>query len=125
MESAPKNDFAEYKFKNGILCIRIKKKRFIDLSAAKRIVRDRLDYQGGKSYPILCDIRWIHKFDKAAKDYFVNDGSHMIKAIAYLVTPNLNYIMYKYFIAFQKGTIKTQAFLELKQALAFLEEFSE
>src|SRR5690606_8742525 len=118
MYSAPKNDFATYESLHGILHIRFKKDRRLNLAAAKRIVDDRIIWQNGLAYPIICDIREIPTVDKPVKDYFATQGSHLITALAFLVSNYLDFSMYRYYISFQQGKIPSRAYCTMEEAVA-------
>src|SRR5690606_37191309 len=124
MGAFPINDFVLFEFIRGILCIRFKKGRILNPTAAKGIVRDRIKWQKGFPYPILCDIREILNADMPTRDYFIDHGSHLIKALAFLVSNELDLSMFKYYVQSLQSNTPIQAFYNKEEAMAFLEEYS-
>lgn len=122
MNSEINNDFASFELKEGILHITFKKAKTLDLQGAKQIVRDRIRIQNGKTYPILCDIGEVLVIDKAAKDYFIRQGAHLITALAVLTKDRLVYHIFRYFISQLQSEIPAGAFRDQREAMAFLRE---
>ena len=76
-----------------ILHVEYKPEIFIDLEAARLIVADRVTFQKGKPYPILCYTEGITSSNKAARDYlcskrFYSFQSHSLYRCSYGIPGN-------------------------------------
>jgi hypothetical protein len=117
------NDYATYKIAEGVLYIRYHIGVSIDLTAAVKIVEDRLNLQKGQAYPTLCDMRGVREVKKAARDYLALEGSVLLKAVAFLVEPSVSEVISKFYVLASKPPIPTQAFLTLEEAENFLANY--
>ncbi len=117
------NNYATYKIAEGILYIRYHIGVSIDLTAAVKIVEERLSLQKGQSYPALCDMRGVREVKKAARDYFALEGSILLKAVAFLVEPSISEVISRFYLLANKPAIPTQAFQTPEEAEKFLTQY--
>lgn len=118
------NKLGVYWKEGHILFFEFKNHTTIDLSAAQQIVRDRLLVQKNNPYPVLCIMNGVVNINKAARDYFAQQGSTMISAVAILADPNsLTFIMAWFYISVNKPQVTTKIFTHKSQALQFLKAF--
>lgn len=117
------NDFASFWIKRGILFFVYKDDVDIHLSAAVQIVSDRLKFQKGKTYPVLCDTRGVKSIDMDARRYFAKEGSVFIKAVALVSDTPLSRIFSEAYIKGNRPPIPTGIFNENSEALEFLSEY--
>ncbi|MHA7831828.1 MAG: DUF7793 family protein [Flagellimonas sp.] len=119
MKKHVENDMASMWLENEILFFSWKKEVDLDLSIAQRIVRDRLQLQQGKDYPVLCNLNGLRSVEKDAWCYLVREGSELITAIALVYATPLEYALSQYFMK-RMSSIPTQVFGEQSQAKEFL-----
>jgi len=123
MEKLPNNEFVQFKDLGGILYCRFKAGRTLNLAAAEKIVRDRIIWQNGIAYPILCDIRAVRNADMQTRDFFIDQGSHLIIALTFLISNDLNYSMFKYYASSLKIEIPIKVYYDKEEAMASLSEY--
>ena len=116
------NEFATYTINDGILHVAYKNVN-LDLSAAVRIVEDRLALQQGRSVPVLCDIRNIKGINKTARIYLSHEGSSFVEAVAFIVETPVSEMLSKFYLRTSKPVIPTMAFETVWEALMFLERY--
>ncbi len=118
------NPYAEYTLHDQIIHFSFKKDIEIDLNAAEQIVKDRISLQGGKPFPVLCDLRSIKYVTKPARDYMAADGTVLISAVAFVVEPTLpSDVVINMFLRSNKPAVTNQIFTNEKDALSFLKGF--
>lgn len=117
------NEYAQFWIDEGILFFVYKPNVVIDLTAAYRIVADRIQIQNGKSYPVLCDIRGLVDSDKAARDYLAQPGAVLAKAAGIVANQSVSLIMTSFYLKICKPSIPTKIFTDELSALAFLETY--
>ncbi|WP_111309846.1 DUF7793 family protein [Confluentibacter sediminis] len=118
------NDYARFWFTEGIYFVEYKSETTINLKVAQCIVADRMQFQDGKAYPILCDIRGIADSDKAGRDYLAHTGSVLITAAAMLIHEQVSLTISDFYLQINKPTIPTQVFTSQPTALAYLKPFA-
>lgn len=117
------NEYAEFILQNEIVHIIYKNGISINLDTAVKIVEDRLLFQQGEPFPILCDIRGVKEVDKSARDYLAIEGSLLIKAVAFIIEPPLSEILSRFYIKTSHPPIPTDLFHQNSDALIFLNKF--
>src|SRR5690606_1155130 len=108
------------KEKDNILLVKFKENRVINLIMAKEIVMERTNLQLNRILPVLCDARKVKYVDKAARDYFANEGSLFIKALAILVQPPMTNILALHYTEIYKTGAPTKVFAKKSEAMAYL-----
>lgn len=119
------NEYATYHIQDGILHINYKDGIKIDLTAAVRIVEDRLRLQEGLSYYVICDIRGLREVDKSARDYLALEGSILVKSVAYIIETNVSKALSEFYLRISKPPIPSRTFTDLVAARAFLNKGPE
>jgi hypothetical protein len=117
------NEYAEYLLLGGIVYITYKNGTSIDLGASIQIVKDRLQFQEGRPYPVLCDIRGVREVNKSARDYLSNEGSLWITAVAFIVEPPVTEALSQFYVRANYSPIPTESFGKITEARAFLNSF--
>ena len=117
------NDYAEYRLKDSVMYITYKENVRIDLKAGIQIVKDRLLLHKDEFLPVLCDIRGIKEINKPARDYLANEGSALIKAVAFIVEAPLSEKLSKFYLRTSKPPIPTGLFEETSEAMIYLSKF--
>ncbi|SRR5690554_829759 len=98
------------------------KQVFITLDVAKRLVAERIQFQDGKEYPVLCDIRNILSSQEQARIFLAGIGSTAVKALA-LLTNSFTEPMARIYLDSYPQSIPTEIFTREEDALVFLEQF--
>jgi hypothetical protein len=119
------NDYASYRFQDGVLHITYHPGVNIDMKAAIQIVKDRMILHEGRLFPILCDIKGIKDINKQARAYLAMEGSTLIKAVAVIVEPPVSKMLSEFYIRTSNPPIPTKTFEHIEDALAFLNEYIE
>ena len=119
------NDYASYRFHDGVLHIVYHQGVSIDMEAAVQIVKDRMFLHEGRLFPILCDIKGLKEINKSARAYLAMEGSTLIKAVAVIVEPPVSKMLSEFYIRTSNPPIPTQTFEQIEDALAFLNEYKE
>lgn len=117
------NEFAEFWIDNEILFFVYKGEMSIDLDAAKKIVKDRLNLQQGVPYPVFCDLRQVKSSDRAARDYLAKEGSSLVKAVGVLIGSPLSKVMMEFYLHLNKPLTPTRIFTDPYAVLDYLDPY--
>lgn len=117
------NLYVKFWIENRILHVRYKPDLFIDLEAARIIVADRVNFQKGKAYPILCYTEGIISMNKPARDYLAIKGSILTKAVAYIAAPTVSLAMLGFFVEKNEPSIPSDIFSDEFAAKHFLKPY--
>jgi hypothetical protein len=123
MHTFQDNEFAQFWIHNEILFFKYKPNVVINLTAAQRIVADRIQLQNEMAYPIFCDIRGIVDSDKAARDYLAQSGSILTKAVSLVGHQSVSLSMTSFYLKICKPSVPTKIFTDEVAALVFLEKY--
>lgn len=115
--------YSDFWISDGILYFEYHNIPLLDLKIAKTIVGERLEFQGGKSYPILCKTRGIHDANKAARDFLASQGSTLAIAVAVVEERMVAQNMLELYLKRNLPLIPTQVFNEEYNAKQFLNTF--
>ncbi|MDT0294894.1 hypothetical protein ACFQ3R_00170 [Mesonia ostreae] len=118
-----KHDYAEIFIKDGILYFTYLPIQNFDIQSAEKIVAARLGMQREQAYPILCDMRQMSFPDLKARKYLAIQGSLLVKAVAYLVNPNISDYMTRFFIEVNQPLVSTAVFITKNKAIHYLNQF--
>lgn len=113
-------DYAHFWIEDGILHFVYKPNMIIDLKAAEAIVKERLRFQNGVDYPVLCDLRHLKSVDKPARDFLAQQGSTMALAVALIIEKHYSGRLSDIFLKTSKPTVPTREFTNMAEALDFL-----
>lgn len=117
------DDYAHFWVEDGILHFVYKPNSLIDVEAARAVVRDRLRFQNGVSYPILCDLRLLKTANKAAREYLADHGCINALAVALLIEKEYSGTLSQAFINISNPSVPTREFTTVPEALDFLHNF--
>lgn len=117
------NDYAKFWIEAGVVFFVYKENSSIDLSAAKQIVQDRIQFQKQTEYPVYCDIRGMKRADKAARDFLAQEGSSYTKVVAIVVDSPMTKIIGNFYLGLNKPTTPTKMFTDKQEALDYLSTF--
>lgn len=116
-------NYADLWIEEGILHFIYKPNTLIDLEAARVIVKKRLHFQKGVSYPILCDLRQLKTVNKAAREYLAEFGCINALAVAILIEKSYSSTLSNAFINISNPSVPTREFTTIPEALDFLNEY--
>lgn len=121
--STTSSSYMDIVIEDGIVHLTYHKRDFVGLEDAKKMVRDRLEFCAGTSYPHLFDISRIKKMSKEARDYFADEGNDLVSASALLVSSSVVKMIANFFIVVNKPKNPTKTFTDKHQALRWLNKF--
>lgn len=122
MTKKQSTDYADMFIKDGIAHLVYKPLDLLDLEIAKVMVRDRVEFKEGMSYPTLFDIRNIASTSKEARDYMANEGNELVTASALLVNSPVTKMIGNFFISVSKPKNPTRIFTEKEKSLEWLQQ---
>jgi hypothetical protein len=120
------NEFITYEIEEGILYASFTPGIIIDLSAARKILSDRIEMTGNEAFPSLVDSTGVKSFTKEARDYLSSsEGRVGVKATAILISGYLSSTIANFFlkVTVRKPVIPTRIFSDKVKALAWLQQF--
>ncbi len=95
----------------------------ITIDIAKEMVKRRLEYSEGISYPILLSGEGTRAIDKGARDYLSKEGQVGVLAGAILVHSVYTEFFGNFFLKVTKSEVPAKLFTDKKKALEWLEQF--
>ena len=117
-------DYAHFWIEEGILHFVYKPNVIIDLNAAKAVVKSRLRFQNGISYPILCDVRQLKSVSKPAREYLAEKGCFNALSLAIVIDRAYSGTLIKAFINISNPSVPTKEFTNISEALGFLNAYN-
>ncbi len=97
----------------------------LDKETAIKIVKGRIAFKEGKSYPSLFDIREVKSTNKDGRDYMANEGNDLVVASALLVSSSVTKMIGNFFMTVSKPKNPTRLFTSESEARDWLARFSE
>lgn len=116
------NEFVSYKIDSRILYVSFKENVHINHRTARTIVADRIRYQEGMPYRVICDVSGVKSSTKLARDYLAGIGSEVLIAIAFITPLHMQNIL-SYYLASYVTEVPVKIFSSRLQALQFLQPF--
>lgn len=110
------------KIDNEIIFFSYTPKLEIDISIAKELIRNRLEYCQGKSYFALIDFSNVKSVTKEARDY-MNDPEGGLKGIlggAFLSDNAVSTLFINLYLRINKPIVPAKFFTKKEEALAWL-----
>ena len=107
---------------DGILFSNYKKQINIDEKVARQIVKDRIEFTKGKSYPILIDFTNLKSATKEARDYMNDPKGGLVGLLrgAFLSNNVVTTVFINLYLKINKPSIPTKFFTNKQEALAWL-----
>lgn len=111
-----------FHIEDEILFCSYKKDLVIDLETARAIVRDRLSFTEGKTYPILIDFSNLKSVTKDARDYMnkPDGGLKGLSGGAFLTTNVVTNMFINLYLKINKPTIPARFFTNREEAISWL-----
>jgi hypothetical protein len=95
----------------------------LDLETAKYLVKKRLDFCDGKSYPSLFEYHKIKYTAKEAREYLAKEGGGGITAVAFY-TPNLaSRVIINSYLMIYPPDVPAKFFSNRERAIKWLKQF--
>ena len=118
------NDYVTIWVENGILFSSSKKDILIDLDVAKTMVKDRVEYTKGKSYPMLIYFSNL-SVTKEAREYMSSPegGLKGILCGAFLSDSVVTTVVVNFYLKINKPAVPAKFFTKKEEALSWLESF--
>ncbi|MFN3402902.1 MAG: hypothetical protein ACK40G_02330 [Cytophagaceae bacterium] len=92
---------------------------------AIKLVKDRIEFQNGITYPIICDIQQAIYINNEAREYFANEGAALASACAVVISSHVSHILANFFMLFNKPPVPTRIFNNKESAVTWLKRFRE
>lgn len=115
--------YTKFWVEDGILFFVYKPCPVITLKIAEKIVRDRINFQNEKTYPILCDLRKLQTVEKSARDYLALQGTYLSSALALIVDEHYSARLSAQYIKTSQPPIPTCEFTSVLKAMDFLKPY--
>ncbi|QCR22277.1 hypothetical protein [Pontibacter sp. SGAir0037] len=115
--------YSKIEIANGIALCTFKKIEELDVAITSVIVKDRMAFFEGVSYPCLFDITNVKHSTKEARDYLANEGNELVLASAILINSPVIKMTANFFIMVNKPRNPTRMFTDKKSAVEWLEQF--
>ena len=116
-------NYVTMKIEDDIFYMYYKPIELLDINIAKKIVKDRLAFKDGISYPSLFDIRKVKGSTKEARDYMANEGNELVLASAMMVSSPVLRMMANFYIMVNKPKNPTRMFTDEESAHEWLSLF--
>lgn len=114
------NEFLKMWIEDRIVIIKYKPNIKLDISTSRLIVPDRLRFQGGKAYPILCMADGVTDFPPSAQDFMAKEGSALITAISFFCTTLVAWTHLNFYAKVYSKQIPTHVACTEREARSFL-----
>lgn len=122
-EQPNQGKFSDFWMYNGILYFVYHSIPLLDHYMAKSIVQERLEFQQGRYYPVLCDTSGIQDATKLARDYLALEGSTLTKAVAIVDHRSVAKSMLELYLKRNRPLVPTAVFSDNIAAQKFLHPY--
>ncbi len=118
------NDYVAIWIEDDILFSNYKKQLSLDIVSAKQIVKDRVEFTGGKSYFILIDFTNLKSTTKEARDYMndPNGGLTGLLGGAFLSNNVVATLFVNLYLKVNNPTIPAKFFTNKAEAIHWLKK---
>ena len=110
-------------YKDGILYFNYLPNATITIDVAKEIVKRRLEYTEGASYPLFVTGEGLRAMDKVSRDYFAKEGVKGVLAAALVTNSVYTEFFGNMFLRITQTSIPSKLFTNKEEALHWLEQF--
>lgn len=116
-------DYVTMEVIDGIFFLCYKPLHHLDITIAREVVRERVEFKQGTAYPSLFDVRKVRDISKEARDYMAEDGNDLVKASAIVLDSPMLRMMANFFIKVSKPKNPTRVFTDEASAIEWLQQF--
>lgn len=115
--------YGQYWIRDNILFVVYKPELVISLKVAKQVVRDRLEFQQNLEYPVCCDLSGVTDSSSEARQYMVQEGTLLIKALAFYTTSPVAGRITEFYLKTLSHKVPTKFFTKKSLAINFLKPY--
>ena len=119
------NRYAIYEDKGNTMYVTYKQGGFIDLVAAKTLVKDRLEFQKGKKYKLLVDFRAHFIMTATGRKYLAHEGSEGLTKVAIVYSSSVFWYFLDLYMRVARPLVETKIFKDESRALEWLNSSDE
>ena len=116
--------YVDMRIEDGIFYMTYKPLDLLSYEIAQEIVKERIAFKAGQSYPCLFDIREVKSTSKEARDFMANEGNDLVVSSALLVNSSVTKMIGNFFITVSRPKNPTRLFVREDKSLEWLEEHS-
>ncbi len=123
MKQEFENDFIMLWIEDGLIFGEYKP-GILTESSCRIIVRDRIKFQNGKSYPCVADITRLKYGDQSARKYLATDEANQgIIAGAVLVSSHVMKVLANFYLNINKPNVPAKLFTDRENAISWVSQF--
>jgi hypothetical protein len=115
--------YVQYEIIDDILYVTLQPGQVIDIDVARDLVKQRLEYIEGKSYPILLSGEGVKAINKDARDHLSKEGQKGVLAGAILVHSVYTEFFGNFYLRVNNAEVPSKLFTDKEKALEWLEQF--
>ena len=119
------NAYAVYQKKDSVLYITFKKQTTLTHDAAKKVVKDRMNFQAYACYSVICDVSDLTSITYDARQYLSTDGSNMFNAVALVCGKEPVYTMGLCYLFYNRPTVPTRIFKNQIEAEKYINQITK
>jgi len=119
------NAYAVYQKKDSVLYITFKKLTVLNLDAAKKVVKDRMNFQAYACYNVICDVSGLTSITYDARQYLSTDGSNMLTVVALVSDNTTIYTMGRCYLLYNHPTVPTRIFKNQQEAEKYINQITK
>ncbi len=121
MEKDKSTAYVDMRVEDGVFHMVYKPLDLLTIEIAREIVRERVAFKDGISYPSLFDIREVKSTSKDARDFMANEGNDLVIASALLINSSVTKMIGNFFISVSKPKNPTKIFTDQPKAMEWLD----
>lgn len=119
------NAYAVYQKRDSVLYITFKKQAVLNFNAAKKVVRDRMNFQAYAQYSVICDVSGLTSITYDAREYLSTYGSNMLTAVALVSANPTLYTMGRCYLFYNRPTVPTRIFKNQQEAEKYINQITK
>ncbi len=114
--------YVDMKIEDGIFYMTYKPLEVLSYEIAQEIVKERIAFKAGQSYPCLFDIREVKSTSKEARDYLADEGNELVISSALLVNSSVTKMIGNFFITVSRPKSPTRLFVREDKSREWLDQ---
>lgn len=116
-------NLAEYSMQDGIIICTFKKGCVMDLDTAKKMVKNRIDYQKDSENAILIKVNGLKFGSSEARNYMKKEGTKRLKACAFIISNPVEKIILNFLLIITQPEIPAKMFTSEKEAFDWIQQY--
>jgi hypothetical protein len=125
MSDSFENNYMRIRKESGILYCAFGQNLNLNRDLAQMIVKERIAFSKGISYPALIDVTGVKNITKEAREYMAGEGAELLTAGALLITSPVARVIGNLFLMLNQPKIPTRLFTSESEAQQWLQQFKE